>query len=316
MNGKLETTMKRFFIVNPVSGSRKGKLLWNKIENYLSENNIDCEIFITKNKYDATKYAYDITSVNRTEQIVLIVFGGDGTLNEVINGICNFDNLLFGYIPSGSGNDFARGMKIKFNPDSSMDTIINPILFKDIDYGVINFNDTSRRYLVSSGIGYDALVCEKVNTSKIKLSLNKIKLGQLTYLIIGIIQMLLYRPVSADITLSSGQKLHLDKLLFVSSHILPYEGGGFKFCPDANGSDGFIDICMAGNLSKLKMLFLTPLAKFGKHVNFKGVNLYRCEMAKISCHRKLPVHTDGETYKHTNDVTFACGENKIKFIVY
>lgn len=308
--------MKRYFIVNPSSSSNNGKLLWDRIKKYLSDNNIDCEIFITENKYDATKFAYDITSTDNDNQKLLVVFGGDGTLNEVLNGIVYFDNLMFCYIPSGSGNDFARGMNLKFDIETSMDSIVNPMLFKEIDYGVINYNNTTRRFIVSSGIGYDACICERVNSSKLKQYLNKVKLGKLSYLVFGVLQMIKLRLTSADITLSSGQKMHFDRLLFSSAHILPYEGGGFKFCPDANGSDDYIDICIAGNLSKLKMLFLIPIAKFGKHVGFKGINVYRCKTAEIKCNKKMAVHTDGETWEHTKNIIFACGTNKIKLVIY
>jgi len=203
-----------------------------------------------------------------------------------------------------------------FGEENSMDTIVNPILFKDIDYGVVNYNGTSRRFMVSSGIGYDAKVCESVNTSHIKNILNKVKLGQLSYTIEGVLQMLKLQLISADITLTSGQKMHVNNMIFMSSHITPYEGGGFKFCPDADGTDGFIDVMIAGNISKLKMLMLMPLAKKGKHVNHKGIEIYRCEMAEIKCDEEASIHTDGETLEHTYEAKFSCGQHKIKFIMY
>lgn len=308
--------MKRYFIANFSSSSGRCIKLWNKIENHLKDNNIEYELLITKKKYDAAEYAFKITAENTNEPYAIIVFGGDGTLNEVVNGIASFDHLMLGYIPSGSGNDFARGMKIRFDINKSMDTIVNPILFEEINYGISEYNGTSRRFLVSSGVGYDAFVCENVNSSKIKTFLNRIYLGKLAYIIHGILQMVNLRCISADITMTSGQKMHIDKLIFMSSHILPYEGGGFKFCPDAGGMDGYLNFCVAGNISKFKVLLALPTAIFGKHVNFKGVDIYRCEKAEIYCSKKTSIHTDGETMAHTGNVSFSCGPEKIKFIMY
>lgn len=308
--------MKRYIIANPASGSNKGRKLWGRITAYIKESGVECEIMLTRKKYDATRFAYHITSTGGDEEIILIVFGGDGTLNEVINGINSFKNLKFGYIPSGSGNDFARAMNIKFDIEKSMDMLLNPNLYTEIDYGLTNFDGETRRFLISSGAGYDAHICEAVNSSGLKAVLNRLKLGKLTYLVLGVTEMIKLHPYAADLVLSSGQKLRLERMIFTSAHILPFEGGGFKFCPEADGTDGLLDVCVISGISKVKALCLIPLAKFGLHVHFNGIETYRCSRIEITSEKKICIHTDGETFPYTKKAVFESGKNKLRFILY
>ena len=97
-----------YFIVNPASRSGNGKYVWQKAEKILDQENTEYRVYFTSYQGHATKLARDITA--RGERLTLIAVGGDGTVNEVLNGIRDFSRVIFGYIPTGSSNDFARCM--------------------------------------------------------------------------------------------------------------------------------------------------------------------------------------------------------------
>ena len=96
------------FIVNPNARSGLGKKVWGNLESILKKRNVPYEVYFTKYQKHATKVTSKITSDG--ENHVVVALGGDGTVNEVVNGIQDFEKTFFGYIPIGSSNDFARGL--------------------------------------------------------------------------------------------------------------------------------------------------------------------------------------------------------------
>ena len=96
------------FIINPAARSGMGKRTWKKVKKILLKHQIDFREFYTKGAGDAGRIAAKVTSGSMPVHLVLI--GGDGTLHEMVSGIKNWQHVSVGYIPVGSGNDFARGM--------------------------------------------------------------------------------------------------------------------------------------------------------------------------------------------------------------
>ena len=106
--------MRCCFIINPNSRSQRGRAIWEEVQKELEKSQIKYEIYLTERRKNATAIAAMLTADQ--EEKTLVVLGGDGTVNEVLNGIQNFENVLLGDIPIGSSNDFARGMKIPKDP--------------------------------------------------------------------------------------------------------------------------------------------------------------------------------------------------------
>lgn len=109
------------FIANPNARSGRGILLWKQIEKILLEKEIAYNVLFTKYQHHATRLVHDLTSDGAPHTIV--VLGGDGTLNEVIDGIRYLDKVTLGYIPLGSGNDFARGLGLPTDIHSALEQI-------------------------------------------------------------------------------------------------------------------------------------------------------------------------------------------------
>ena len=103
-----------YFVVNPVSGCGKGKKIWNTIKKELDQLSVEYEAFLLREKGEARDVAASLSKLS--QPFTLVVVGGDGTLNEVIGGLSSFINVTLGCIPTGSGNDFVRGLKLEKDP--------------------------------------------------------------------------------------------------------------------------------------------------------------------------------------------------------
>ena len=146
-----------YFIVNPHARSGQGINIWKKAEGFLAAEDTEYEVFFTKYTGHARELARQIAVLSLP--CTLTVLGGDGTLNEVIDGLASqgdFSHITLGYIPTGSGNDFARGLGIPSDVTACMRAILSPSAFALADVGVSRTSQGKRHFLVSSGIGYDA----------------------------------------------------------------------------------------------------------------------------------------------------------------
>ncbi len=301
------------FIVNPKSRSGMGKLIWDTLEPELKKRRVDYKVYPTERRKHAEKIAAGLTADGERHRIV--VLGGDGTVNEVINGICFPEKVILGYIPIGSSNDFARGLKIPSDPLEALEIVLNPRRVMDMDIGTISRKGGTRRFAVSAGIGFDAAVCHEVSVSWWKKILNRIGLGKLSYAVVALDRLKKDRPAEMHITLDGERELVFEKTYFAAFMNLPFEGGGFRFCPDALPEDGMLDIVILSGVSRLKALFLLPTALVGKHVLFRGVTILRCRKAEAETDRPMPIHTDGEPLFLRNSIKAEIREEKLKVIV-
>ncbi|WP_099468782.1 diacylglycerol/lipid kinase family protein [Konateibacter massiliensis] len=300
------------FIVNLHSKSGYARVIWGKIEEVLQEQGTAYETYFTEYKGHATKIAEDLTF---TEQnIRIVVLGGDGTVNEVVEGIGDFEHVILGYIPTGSSNDLARSLGLPTDPKKAILNILSPKYFIQMDIGEVRTKKGKRRFVVSNGIGLDASICEEALDSKIKKVLNTLKLGKLTYVLIALKQILLFQMPSSEILIDGKQKRSYKGIYFISSHIHKYEGGGLMICPKASYNDGKIDVCVVKNLKKLKLLCLLPSAYFGKHTKSRGVDMIRCNEITIKTSRKMNVHTDGESMGMQNEISVHTLNEKLTII--
>lgn len=215
-----------YFIVNPASRSGNGKYVWQKAEKILDQENTEYRVYFTSYQGHATKLARDITA--RGERLTLIAVGGDGTVNEVLNGIRDFSRVIFGYIPTGSSNDFARCMGLPTDTEAAVQNVLHPARFDKIDLGLMERNGQKRYFAVSSGCGFDAAVCQEALDSRMKRLLNRLHLGKLTYAGIALKQIILCKPVPVTVTLSNGKSRIFSKAYFVSGMNCCCEGGGLR----------------------------------------------------------------------------------------
>lgn len=305
-----------YFIVNPHSRSGQGRRIWKKAKEYLLKENVEYKVFFTEYTGHARELARQIGGL--CLPCTLTVLGGDGTLNEVINGLASledFSHITLGYLPTGSGNDFARGLGISSDVPACMKAVLAPSAFAMVDLGMTRTSRGKRYFLVSSGMGYDADICLGVMQTPVKKFLNRLGMGKLAYVFVALKLLLGYRccPVSVRI---DGKKVHrLPRFYFLAGMNMKQEGGGVRFCPRASFRDGFLDVCLVGDIPKAKILALFPTAFAGKHTGFKGIHMYRCRRIDIISRDVLPVHCDGESAGYHRHLTMSNTQKQIKVIL-
>lgn len=308
-----------YFIVNPHSRSGKGKQIWNRLKKQLDQSTIQYQAFLTDHRGHARELTASLTAAGTNEEDkIIIAVGGDGTLNEVVDGLHVASHVTLGFIATGSGNDFSRGMKLPKNPKKALQRILHPRYFRFLDYGVLSCDVSDinhHRFVVSSGIGYDAEVCYEINTSPFKRFLCHIHLSKLSYVCIGIHRLLCLKPVDGYLILDGNKKITLKHAAFVSTHIHKCEGGGFRFAPKADPCDGQFDLCVITHVNRRRMVPALILAIFGHHTCCNIVRTYRCHDVSIHLDSPRTVHADGENMGSHTDVSLSCRSKQLRFIV-
>ena len=150
------------FIVNLHSRTGKAKEIWESLEEILTKDGVSYRVHITEYVGHATKIAEDLTADDAYH--FLVVAGGDGTINEVLNGIRDLSKVSFGYLPLGSANDFARGLHITAEPEVILRQILASETEDAYDLGQVCCGGQTRRFAISAGAGIDAAVCRDRQT--------------------------------------------------------------------------------------------------------------------------------------------------------
>ncbi len=305
-----------YFIVNPASHSGNGLRIWKKqIEPALNRLHVSYQSFLSDTPGGATQLASQILNEAPERPVRLVVLGGDGTVNEALNGIRNSGDVILGYIPTGSSNDLARDLGLPKKPLDNLKLILSGSSIRPMDYGIVTYADgSSRRFLTSCGIGYDAAVCEEVQRSTLKPTLNKFGLGKLAYLSTALKQLVATKEVAGSLTLDDTSAIPLSNMRFIASMNHRFEGGGFMFAPNAKDTDGILNLCVVDNISKGKILIALPSAFKGKHFRFKGVTPYSAKKIHIDLQKPMWVHTDGEVEKQASSITITCVPNSLMFL--
>ncbi len=309
--------MKLHFLLNTTARTGGSSAIWKEVETILHREQIPYEVHVTKYEKAATDIAAKL-SASDEEQVNLIVIGGDGTINEVLNGIQDFDRIRLGIIPAGSGNDFARGLGLKKGVDAFRDILDSlrreekgtPLLRMDL--GEVIHDDESRFFGISSGIGLDAIVCKKALHSGLKKFLNRIHLGQLTYIILTVISLFTMRTADVDVIFGTDGKVrHVKKLIFGAGMNLYAEGGGVPMAPQADPADGKLSLCMAYGIPKIVTFFCLPFLMAAKHEKIRGFSIWNCPSFTLRTSEPMTLHTDGEYGGEVTEVTFRCHEKKL-----
>lgn len=294
------------FIVNKKSRSGNGANIWKSLRDYLQKKHIRYREWQTQYQGHAAELASHICNL-KEDDITIVVVGGDGTANEVINGMTSFDKVKFAIIPVGSGNDLARGLGIKGEPVDILKRILKSRTERRIDLGRVMWNggNQSKLYAISAGVGLDALVCKKAITSPVKKVLNKIHLGKLTYLILTVQSVFTMR--TADIKMKIDEhSMEFDKAIFAAVMNFKAEGGGVPMAPRADAGDGMLSVCAANGVPKWKIFFLLPILVMAKHENIRAFTTVNCKKAELSINTPFTLHADGEYLADVTEVTFEC----------
>ena len=302
-----------YFIVNTKSQTGKSAVLWETIQETLAMKSISYQAFLTEYRGHATKLASQISLLaskyfsETKERTLLVVVGGDGTANEVVNGILDFSVLSVGFIPTGSGNDLGRGLHLSSSPLQCLEDILSSGSDLLMDVGVVSWGkNDSRRFLISAGIGLDADVCRQALTSRLKKLLNKIHLGKLTYVLLTIKTLFSMKTAEVTLTVDPEHILSLHTMIFSAAMNHRFEGGGIPMAPHADAFDGLLSICCVGNIPKWRTFLCLPLLVCARHERIAGFHIINASSATIKTAIPMVVHADGEYCGTLAEIHFSC----------
>lgn len=305
------------FIVNLTGGSGKAKKTWDRVSAILEKNNVEYTLHQSEYEGHSAVIAKELTS--GSEEVNIVIVGGDGTINEVLNGIVDFSKVKFGVIPTGSGNDFARGLKIPlhfYNTKKVVKSILNSSDNVYVDLGLLTTESGKKTIFgISSGIGMDAIVCKNVIKSKLKAFLNKLHIGNLIYVIYSIHTILTMDKSDVKIKFDDEEEIALNKLIFFAAMNLKAEGGGVNMAPKAEPANGKLTACVASGIPRWQTLCSLPLVVLGLHKNLKGFMIHEFSKAKVTVEEPFTVHTDGEYAGEEKTVVFECLPTKLRILM-
>ena len=278
-------------IFNPVAGKKKAIKNLRVVERVLTERGVAYELHQSCDIHDAEAIARTLTEAGETEFIVL---GGDGTLNEVLNGLVDPSVCKIGLIPSGTGNDFAGRMGISLDPEKAILRILDGEA-RPVDY----LDVSGTRCMNVAGLGIDVDVLERCHRGKLK--------GKAKYLICLIKSLFGFKGCRVKF-MKDGEEVERNVLVCVSCNGSQF-GGGIKICPPAREDDGLMDVVVVdfidGVFNIIKIF--TQLMK-GKILEYPGVTYFRCERIEFVAEGECPIQVDGEIcYNHAFDAKICKG---------
>lgn len=291
---------KPVFIVNPNAGSRKGERDWPKICRLLKETGLEGECVMTAHRDHAVVLVQElITNGTRT----IVVVGGDGTMNEVVNGIFMQDKvspseITLGMIPVGTGNDWCRTFHIPFDHKGAVEAILRRRTIRQ-DVGKVRYfhhSDEKIRYFVNiAGMGFDALVAKKTNLFKEK---GTGRGGPLAYFYFIFASLFQFRFPGAIVEVD-GEQVFRGDLFSMNVGICKYSGGGMMQVPGAIPDDGLLDVTLIKKTNKVAVLRHTKKLYDGTLVNLPFVSTYQGKSVRVHSTDTIYMEADGESLGHS-----------------
>jgi|TARA_B110000027_G_scaffold101907_1_gene107791 diacylglycerol kinase (ATP) len=268
-----------FVLINPQSGRGKSQKIGKKVSAFLKSQDIKFTVFETHNDCRGAQTVEENLTNTFTD---LMIIGGDGTINEAINGL-KLD-LPVSFIPSGSGNDFVKNIHIGSTLEIQLDNALHGPINR-IDIGLCN----DRKFINGVGIGFDGQIAADMIHRKVPLLSGQLKYYYHVLHILGS-----YKYRNFDLTIDQvPQKQNLILLTIANGTTF---GGGFKLTPHAKLNDGKLAICAIGELSPLQRYLKVLTLQKGSHHRLKEVSLFDAKEISIGKHQHLEAHIDGEYF--------------------
>ena len=264
-------------IVNPLGGKGKSLKALKAAEKIFAERGVEYTVHNTEYAGHATELARELS---RKPEAKILVFGGDGSFNEVLNGIENFENVTIGIVPCGTGNDFVRASGHPTKIKEAIDLIL-----KD-NVGYIDYIDVgSRRCLNVAGAGMDVDVL-------LRYAAMKAFRGKLKYYASLIDTLIHVKWHKLRLTIDGKT---MDKSVFmIGVGNGTCIGGGMPICPDAKVDDGLLSVVIVNEMKKSRIPVELPGFLSGKHVKKDYTEVYSAKEVTVEVLDDGKIELDGE----------------------
>ncbi len=292
-------------VVNPVAGGGRAARLIPRLTR--SSASLGARVLVTSRAGEAEEAAAaaDADGYRR-----VVAVGGDGTVQEVLNGLTvNERAPMLGVVPAGSGNDLARTLRLPTDPARALETAISGVACAIDVAEAVDAHGTRRRFASAGGTGFDAQVAHIMAGSR-----QVWRRGRAGYLLSTLLELRRYHNTRLQLSwqdeAGGERQVELTALLAAFANG-QYYGGGMRIAPSARADDGFLDLCVVGDISHLEALRQLPGIYRGAHVGHVAVRMMRARRLRIDG-EAAPVHLDGEPFGHLPlTVTLAPGALRI-----
>ncbi|MCF8304577.1 MAG: diacylglycerol kinase family lipid kinase [Bacteroidales bacterium] len=281
-------------IVNPNAGRRKGERDWLKIASLLTEAGFHFKNIFTQHRNHAM---HETVKHIENGHKKIIVVGGDGTLNEVVNGVFkqkHFEplDITIGMIPVGTGNDWCRMFNVPYNNyKGAVEIIKRGNTFVHDACKVRYFENGKKiiRYFINmAGMGYDAVVAQKTNKQK-----EEGKGGAFSYAMNIFSSLFDYQNMTTTVEIDGEQYDY--NVFSISVGINKYNGGGMKQSPKAIPNDGLLNVVVVTKVTKMEVIRHAKKLYDGSHLSLPQVKHFTCKKAAVRSEGELRLETDGES---------------------
>jgi len=303
---------KIYAIVNPVSANGSTGKEWPIFEKAIKASGINLDYIYTEYPMHAKSLAQE--ALKAGYEIILSV-GGDGTMNEVLNGFFHEGELInenasLAIFSRGTGCDTIRTIGIGKNVNSIIEVLKNE-KSQSLDVGLAEFieyggNKTQRYFLNVSDVGIGGETTYRVNKNSKALK------GFLSFLVGALTAMISYTNKDFEITIDNITiKDRLNSIIVANGK---YFGGGMKIAPMAEMNDGYFDIIIIGNISKFDFLINFPKIYKGDHMSHPKLMHYKGKEIRVNAKQKALIEVDGEQ-PGIIEAKFNILPNKIKVLI-
>jgi YegS/Rv2252/BmrU family lipid kinase len=284
-------------IINPNAGRGKGKKDSSRIQSLLTKAGLDFSVRFTEHKGHAI--VHSLSGIAEGFRKIIVV-GGDGTLNEVVNGAllnktCPPNDITIGLIPVGTGNDWGRMFGISLNYGRAIaDIAENKSMRHDIGYvKYFEGEEQKERYFINiAGLGFQSVVVKRSNHQK-----DKGRGGKMIYFYSLLRTLFTYRNARVEISIDD-EKITSD-IFSINLGNGRYSGGGMSQTPDALPDDGLLDVTIINDIGKIEIIRNLKLLYDGTILSHPKIDGYRCRHLSVRSDSVIYADADGETLGHT-----------------
>jgi diacylglycerol kinase (ATP) len=273
--------------VNPAAAGGSTGRQWPEIAHRAAARGLDGDALISDAPGRLTTLASEAVADGATR---LVVVGGDGSVNEVVNGIAGAEGVDLAVIPRGTGWDFVRTYDIPRDLDAAIDVALTGDA-REIDVGVVSYrtwsgDEATSRFANVASAGISGAIARRANESSKALG------GKVSYYWATLAVFLGWQTgelrVTVDDETRSGRMI--DAMVCNGRYL----GGGMMMCPDAEPDDGLFDVLLIGDVTKRDLAFVLPKTYRGKHLPHPRLELLRGRVVTVDADEPLPIELDGE----------------------
>jgi len=275
-------------IINPLARGGRTEKIWPHINELLTETGISFDHDFTEGVGHGTELARE--AVEKGYELVVAV-GGDGTVNEVVNGLVDEEGkgrATLGIISTGTGGDCVRTLGIP-RDYTKVCRLFSDLKGLTIDLGAVEYVSDNQRvrrfYINTAGLGFDAAVVERTRRFKAMG-------GTIPFVMGFLFTFITYNGKNVAVVIDGDKEEERDLLIMVNNG--RYAGGGMKFTPNADPGDGFLDVVIIGDMGKMRLLWNFPRLYRGTHITHPKVKMSRTKSVEVESVETMLLQVDGE----------------------